>query len=187
MQATQQSRLCSSLGSYSLSYKDKAHAHEVDQVGIAGNVGHKFGSNVGRCHGLNYGRQFGLGNGSTCDCSSASEIFKEHNRGPRSSKTKRQMLSGSYLWIDSNKHIPSPGKIRNASYNTTDLIVDDAKFFVIKSYSEDNIHKSIKYGVWASTPHGNQKLNSAYHEAKEKPNSCPIFLLFSVSLYSWFA
>ncbi|GLT95262.1 hypothetical protein SLE2022_129540 [Rubroshorea leprosula] len=57
----------------------------------------------------------------------------------------------------------------------------DVKFFVIKSYSEDDVHKSIKYGVWASTSNGNKKLDAAYHEAKEKPDGCPVFLLFSVN------
>jgi hypothetical protein len=57
----------------------------------------------------------------------------------------------------------------------------DAKFFIIKSYSEDNVHKSIKYGVWASTPNGNRKLDTAYHEAKDKQDPCPVFLLFSVN------
>ena len=32
----------------------------------------------------------------------------------------------------------------------------DAKFFVIKSYSEDDVHKSFKCNVWASTPNGNK-------------------------------
>ncbi|KAM1313446.1 hypothetical protein ACFX13_017590 [Malus domestica] len=55
----------------------------------------------------------------------------------------------------------------------------DAKFFIIKSYREDNVHKSIKYGVWASTPNRNKKLEAAYREAKEMHDSCPIFpLLF---------
>ncbi|KAK8477925.1 hypothetical protein V6N11_014336 [Hibiscus sabdariffa] len=57
----------------------------------------------------------------------------------------------------------------------------DAKFFVIKSYSEDDVHKSIKYNVWASTSTGNKKLDAAFHEVKEKPDSCPVFLLFSVN------
>ena len=29
-----------------------------------------------------------------------------------------------------------------------------ARFFIIKSYSEDDVHKSIKYGIWASTDTG---------------------------------
>ena len=68
-------------------------------------------------------------------------------------------------------------------YNREDFpeTYSDARFFVIKSYSEDDVHKSIKYNVWASTPNGNKKLDAAYQEAKAKPDSCPVFLLFSVN------
>ncbi|OAY65210.1 YTH domain-containing family protein 1 [Ananas comosus] len=41
--------------------------------------------------------------------------------------------------------------------------------------SEDNVHKSIKYGVWASTANGNKKLDSAFHEAKEREDPYPFF------------
>ncbi|XP_057989234.1 uncharacterized protein LOC110661610 [Hevea brasiliensis] len=44
----------------------------------------------------------------------------------------------------------------------------DAKFYVIKSYNEDDIHKSIKYDVWASTPNGNKKLDAAFREAEQR-------------------
>lgn len=70
-------------------------------------------------------------------------------------------------------------------YNKADFPEDyaDAKFFIIKSYSEDDVHKSIKYNVWASTPNGNKKLDAAYQEAAQKSESCPVFLLFSVSIW----
>ncbi|KAK4424422.1 YTH domain-containing protein ECT4 [Sesamum alatum] len=62
---------------------------------------------------------------------------------------------------------------------------DSAKFYVIKSYSEDDIHKCIKYDVWSSTPNGNKKLDSGFHEAEVKTNEtgkkCPVFLFFSVN------
>ncbi|XP_010257810.1 PREDICTED: YTH domain-containing family protein 2-like [Nelumbo nucifera] len=45
----------------------------------------------------------------------------------------------------------------------------------------DDVHKSIKYNVWASTPNGNKKLDVAYQEAQEKPDGCPVFLFFSVN------
>ncbi|KAK1398691.1 hypothetical protein POM88_008554 [Heracleum sosnowskyi] len=52
--------------------------------------------------------------------------------------------------------------------------------------SEDDVHKSIKYNVWSSTPNGNKKLNIAYDDARriagEDPKGCPIFLFFSVRL-----
>ncbi|KAF0909660.1 hypothetical protein E2562_000021 [Oryza meyeriana var. granulata] len=58
----------------------------------------------------------------------------------------------------------------------------DAKFFVIKSYSEDDVHKSIKYNVWSSTPNGNKRLDAAYSDAQGRaPGKCPIFLFFSVN------
>ena len=33
-----------------------------------------------------------------------------------------------------------------------------------RSYSEDDVHKAIKYGVWASTDTGNRRLDTAYRE-----------------------
>jgi len=68
-------------------------------------------------------------------------------------------------------------------YNQPDFpdTYENAKFFVIKSYSEDDVHKSIKYNVWASTQNGNKKLDAAYQEAKQKSGSCPVFLFFSVN------
>lgn len=54
----------------------------------------------------------------------------------------------------------------------------DARFFIIKSYNEDDVHKSIKYNAWTSTETGNKRLNKAF---KESPSSCQIYLFFSVN------
>ncbi|WJX29552.1 hypothetical protein P8452_18182 [Trifolium repens] len=119
--------------------------------------------------------------------------FGELNKGPRGSNSSDDknvknvgpvtlLLKGQDLPIKSdNQEVnPVPNK---QQYNGEDLAesYSDAKFFVIKSYSEDDIHKSMKYNVWTSTPNGNKKLDAAYQEAKEKPVDCPIFLLFSVN------
>ena len=53
------------------------------------------------------------------------------------------------------------------------------KAFVIKSYSEDDIHKAIKYCVWSSTREGNQKLARAYDEMSKI--NMPLYLFFSVN------
>lgn len=62
----------------------------------------------------------------------------------------------------------------------------NAKFYVIKSYNEDNVHKSVKYNVWSSTPDGNKKLDAAFRDKMAKTSEagieCPIFLFFSVGL-----
>jgi YT521-B-like domain len=71
-------------------------------------------------------------------------------------------------------------------FNTDEFPVDhpSAKFYVIKSYSEDDVHKSIKYGVWSSTPNGNRRLDAAYMDAQRESSGnskgCPVFLFFSV-------
>jgi YTH domain-containing family protein len=116
----------------------------------------------------------------------------ELNRGPRSSCFKNQKLYGQTVSIAvKGQNLPS-GESKNDSdvpdktqFNKDDFPVqyDAAKFFVIKSYSEDDIHKSIKYNVWASTTNGNKKLDAAYQEAQSKGSACPIFLFFSVRMF----
>ncbi|XP_023014103.2 YTH domain-containing family protein [Leptinotarsa decemlineata] len=66
------------------------------------------------------------------------------------------------------------------NYNPTDfdLTAPNARFFVIKSYSEDDIHRSIKYEIWCSTEHGNKRLDQAY---KEREGNGAIYLFFSVN------
>lgn len=110
------------------------------------------------------------------------EDEKEISRGPRSRRV-HTLLSVS----DEKEQFGS--RVRRERYNCPDFqtVYDNAKFFIIKSYSEDDVHKSIKYDVWSSTPSGNKKLNEAFHDAearsREKGNNCPIFLFFSVSIY----
>ncbi|RWW30874.1 hypothetical protein BHE74_00053750 [Ensete ventricosum] len=158
-----------------------------------------FGSSINSSHG-------GLYNGSTYETSFPSFGFKdqssialdrrsggkgtmysrngnldflnEQNRGPRASRTNNQMTEHNPSLDNRN----SSSRVDRKLYDNPDFITEykDAKFFVIKSYSEDNVHKSIKYGVWASTSNGNKKLDSAYLEANKKEDPCPVFLFFSV-------
>ncbi|CAG8442724.1 6539_t:CDS:10 [Ambispora leptoticha] len=53
-----------------------------------------------------------------------------------------------------------------------------ARYFVIKSYTEDDVHKSLKYDIWASTEIGNRRLDKAFRENADKG---PIYLFFSVN------
>lgn len=104
----------------------------------------------------------------------------EMTRGPR----------GRY-----NNFLLKPSLVKDAlvitickdEYNLSDFQTEYeiAKFYVIKSFNEDDVHKSVKYNVWTSTPNGNKKLNAAFldAEAKLRPTGtkCPVFLFFSVS------
>ncbi|GMI87676.1 evolutionarily conserved C-terminal region 5 [Hibiscus trionum] len=125
--------------------------------------------------------QGGSCNDFSCSCTVTLDTLSERNRGPRAFKPKTQITTKGYI-VDKCKNGTTNG-ITNGLYNRHNFATDyeGAKFFVIKSYSEDNVHKSIKYSVWASTPIGNKKLDTAYHEAKAKQGTWPVFLLFSVN------
>ncbi|XP_056306324.1 YTH domain-containing family protein 3 [Danio aesculapii] len=66
------------------------------------------------------------------------------------------------------------------NYNPKDFdwTLKNGRVFIIKSYSEDDIHRSIKYSIWCSTEHGNKRLDGAYRSLGAKG---PLYLLFSVN------
>ncbi|XP_015958791.1 YTH domain-containing protein ECT4 isoform X1 [Arachis duranensis] len=101
-------------------------------------------------------------------------------RGPRGSYT-------GFLLQSSTTKNDFAITICRDKYNLPDFQTEyeTAKFYVIKSFNEDDIHKSIKYDVWTSTSYGNKKLNDAFRSAEAKSiqtgTKCPIFLFFSVN------
>ena len=142
-------------------------------------------------------RGFGRGNSFFYGNENNADGLNELNRGPRAKGAKNQKESSEdSLEVKeqtSESNVAEAVETENTcivpdreQYNKEDFPVDyaDAMFFIIKSYSEDDVHKSIKYNVWASTPNGNKKLAAAYQEAQQKPGGCPIFLFFSVCILS---
>ncbi|KAK1435243.1 hypothetical protein QVD17_01004 [Tagetes erecta] len=136
----------------------------------------------------------GRGNGFFSYGNENSDGLNELNRGPRARITKNQKdpiavtvtikgQNGNLLnteGVEQDKVCAAPDR---EQYNLPDFpeTYTDAKFFIIKSYSEDDVHKSVKYNVWSSTQNGNKKLDAAYNEAQQKPEKCPVFLFFSVN------
>lgn len=121
------------------------------------------------------------------------DLLNDQNRGPRTNCTKNACVPGAdfvgYSGAEGNGNNNNLNAvIRRDQYNLPDFPTryEHALFYVIKSYSEDDIHKSIKYGVWSSTPNGNKRLDSAYQDAHERTGErgsrCPVFLFFSVFL-----
>ena len=58
-----------------------------------------------------------------------------------------------------------------------ETINSNCKFFVIKSFSEEDVHKSIKYNVWSSSKDGNLTLSNAFKIAEEGKGN--VYLFFS--------
>lgn len=116
--------------------------------------------------------------------SKVNDSLNEQNQGPRTVNANGTLNSGGN---SGDKSVNGDTKIRTDQYNLPDFPTkyDHALFFVIKSYSEDDVHKSIKYDVWASTPNGNKRLDNAFQDAQnrmeEKGSKCPVFLFFSVN------
>ncbi|KAF9261432.1 YTH-domain-containing protein [Marasmius fiardii PR-910] len=73
-----------------------------------------------------------------------------------------------------------PALITSKGYNPAHFDVKPpfARYFVIKSYTEDDVHKSLKYEIWSSTDPGNKRLDKAF---KECAGRGPIYLFFSVN------
>ncbi|KAH9852680.1 YT521-B-like domain-containing protein [Lenzites betulinus] len=76
--------------------------------------------------------------------------------------------------------IDVPTLIATKGYNPVEFDTRPgfARFFVIKSYTEDDVHKSLKYEIWSSTDPGNKRLDKAF---KETAGRGPIYLFFSVN------
>ncbi|KAI8869213.1 YTH-domain-containing protein, partial [Ramicandelaber brevisporus] len=63
-----------------------------------------------------------------------------------------------------------------------------ARFFVIKSFTQSDVQKSVKHGFWSSTIPGNERLDSAYSNPPPEydpndpnPQPWPVYLFFSIN------
>ncbi|KAM0065894.1 putative YTH domain-containing protein [Helianthus debilis subsp. tardiflorus] len=132
-------------------------------------------------------RSRGRGNGFFSYNNENSDGLSELNRGPRAQITKNQKVPTRFTVTTKGQNDNLPDTVEKNTlcaapdreqYNPEEFpeTFTDAKFFVIKSYSEDDVHKSVKYNVWSSTQNGNKKLDAAYQESQ---NTNPINARFS--------
>ncbi|KAG6909609.1 hypothetical protein DXG01_016391 [Tephrocybe rancida] len=100
--------------------------------------------------------------------------------GQQGQQQQQQQQGGSGQGFANTTPIDVPSLIATKGYNPTnfDIRPQFARFFVIKSYTEDDVHKSLKYEIWSSTDPGNKRLDKAF---KETAGRGPIYLFFSVN------
>lgn len=72
---------------------------------------------------------------------------------------------------------PNLGIVNTKNIGFSDTISENSKFFIIKSFNEEDVHKAIKYSLWSSTKVGNQNLNEAFKETQR--NGGGVYLIFS--------
>ena len=87
----------------------------------------------------------------------------------------KQMLYRTEMYICSRYRNLIDINVKNSSLY--EKIDSNSKFFVIKSFSEEDVHKSIKYGVWSSSKNGNLTLSNSFKLTKEKNGN--VYLFFS--------
>ncbi|KAK1429045.1 hypothetical protein QVD17_11244 [Tagetes erecta] len=184
--------------STSTGYMDKLYPNKLySQYGNLYQYGYGYGSNA--YDSQTKGKPRVRANGLYGYNNEYNDGLNELNRGPRIRTAKNQkpftpdaldvkgqngispstdVVKNELIEVKEIKEVPDREQYNKADFPDT---YADAKFFIIKSYSEDDVHKSIKYNVWASTPNGNKKLDAAYHEAQQKSEGCPVFLFFSVN------
>ena len=59
----------------------------------------------------------------------------------------------------SNMSMASTGSVRGPP--------NFSRFFIIKSFTEEDVHKAIKYQVWSSTANGNRILDQAFNDVQD--------------------
>lgn len=74
---------------------------------------------------------------------------------------------------------PHLQKLNDSEFDL-ESIPSDAHFYILRSSNDDNIHKSIKYQSWTSTPSGKNVLKKAWNEFQAKGKEAHIYLIFSV-------
>ena len=88
---------------------------------------------------------------------------------------QQQILYRTEMYICSKyRHLID---INQKNSKLIDSINSNCKFFVIKSFSEEDVHKSIKYNVWSSSKDGNLTLSNAFRITEE--NKGNVYLFYS--------
>ncbi|KAI0075259.1 YTH-domain-containing protein [Panus rudis PR-1116 ss-1] len=103
-----------------------------------------------------------------------------HSRGASQSNNTVGMPNPAVDPSFISSPIDVPTLIATKGYNPAEFDCRPlfARYFVIKSYTEDDVHKSLKYEIWSSTDPGNKRLDKAF---KETASRGPIYLFFSVN------
>ncbi len=153
---------------------------------VLSSVSRKAGSGGGRGGGNGGGAQSSRGGGGALLNSGKGSGSRRTQSipNPQASSSSTTIISSGGSGSSSKPSKSSSqselvGKLKSEK-NPSELTINttNARFFVIKSYAEDDIHRSIKYNIWTSTEHGNRRLDQAFREQKGKGG---MYLLYSVN------
>ena len=113
---------------------------------------------------------------------------------------KKPLMSRSNIWSttyrSTNESLLPPSLLQNEenkthhggnSYSFQNIrgiqceVSEASRFFVIKSYSMDDVNASIMNGIWTSTKIGNKRLDKAFQETRKTGGKVFLFFLVNCS------
>jgi hypothetical protein len=100
---------------------------------------------------------------------------KQNNKTNYDPYTAQAMIYRAEMYILTK--YPSLVDLNVKNEGLAKTVDENSRFFIIKSFSEEDVHKAIKYNVWSSTKNGNQTLSNAFKMTKEKGGN--VYLFFS--------
>ncbi|ORX38432.1 YT521-B-like domain-domain-containing protein [Kockovaella imperatae] len=109
---------------------------------------------------------------------SLKQPYQQHPYGYMPPPSVSNMYPSPPNTADQMADVMELARSRGLNPSTFDCHPTQARFFVIKSYTEDDVQKSLKHGIWSSTVLGNKRLDVAFRESADK---MPIYLFFSVN------
>jgi hypothetical protein len=107
--------------------------------------------------------------------------MKEKERERRASNDKAALVRGLHSDALFNWQPANVSFIRCYWHLPYFLHLWQARYFVIKSFTEEDVWKSLKYSIWSSTEMGNRRLGQAFNEATSVLPASPVVLFFSVN------
>lgn len=100
-------------------------------------------------------------------------MYPSHGQPYYNPYYQQQILYRTEMYICSKyRHLID---INQKNAKLIDSINPNCKFFVIKSFSEEDVHKSIKYNVWSSSKDGNLTLSNAFRITEENKGNVYLF------------
>lgn len=102
--------------------------------------------------------------------------FMMPNTQPKNNYVKEFISIENYSDFDAiKKAFPACSNFNNDNFDPE--TIKKAEFYIIRSTNDDDLHKAIKYGIWASSYRNNQSLHHAFVERRRE--NVPIYLFFT--------
>lgn len=98
-------------------------------------------------------------------------------QAPKNTFNKEYVSVNDYKDVDKIRgSFPACSSLNDPNFDVDSI--KKAEFFILRSSNDDNLHKAIKYGIWASSFRNSQTLQHTFSNCKR--DNIPIYLFYTV-------